>query len=320
MVTRMKIERLVFFGTAPIAVPTLAALWADAGSRVVAVCTQPDRPSGRKRKPTPSPVKVEAKRLGLPVLDPEHIRDAREELAALQPDLGVVFAYGQYMPSTIFEAPRLGSVNFHPSLLPEYRGASPIQSAIADGKTETGLSVIRVGREMDAGDILLQERVAIREEDTGASLHDRFADLAASWVPEVLARFREERVEWTPQDPDRVTECARLCKADGAVDWTLPARVLWNRLRAYQPWPGLFFEAGGGVKIKIHGARVEAKSGLPGELLETSGEGPLVACGQDALRLTRLQPPGKTPMSGDAFLNGHPLEPGTRFPGGRESA
>ena len=308
------LERLVYFGTAPIAVPALTALHRDPGSRVVAVCTQPDRPGGRKRKLQPSAVKVEAERLGLSVLDPEHIRDARGALEERRPDLGVVFAYGQYMPPSIFDLPRLGCVNFHPSLLPLYRGASPIQSAIADGRAETGLSVIRVGKEMDAGDILLQERIAIRDEDTGASLHDRFAALAAEWVPELLARFRDDRLDWTPQDPDRVVECGRLTKADGAVDWRLPARTLWNRLRAYQPWPGLFFATGDGSRIKIQWARVESRAGAPGEILEAGGDGPLIACGEEALRLLRLQPPGKTPMSGRAFLNGHPMRPGQRLP------
>lgn len=307
----MKIERLVYFGTAPIAVPALEALAALPDVQVVAVCTQPDRTSGRKRKLTPSPVKEVALRLGLPVFDPEKIGDAEEALRVLEPDLGMVFAYGQYLPSRIFDLPTLGSVNFHPSRLPEYRGASPIQSAIADGHTESALSLIQVGKQMDAGDIWWQEDVTIGPEDTSALMHDRFGALAGERVPELLQGLRNGTLERRPQEEALATECGKISKQDGAVDWTLPAEVLWNRVRAYDPWPGVFVPFGEAGNLKLLSVQLEDASGaVPGEVLSVEKSGPVVACGEGSLRFLRVQPPGKKPMSGGDFLNGHPLTPG----------
>jgi methionyl-tRNA formyltransferase len=314
MEPRMKIERIVFFGTAPIAIPSLLALHADPASKVVAVCTQPDRPKGRKRQLAPSPVKEVAMELGLPVLDPPAIADVREALTALAPDLGVVFAYGQYLPSAVFDLPSAGSVNFHPSLLPRYRGASPIQTAIARGDAETGLSLIRVGKAMDAGDVMRQERCAITPEDNSLTLHDRFARMAGDWVPDLLEAFRTDTVRWSPQDPDGVVECGRLTKQDGAVDWTLPARTLHNRLRAFVPWPGCFFAVAGLGAVKIHAASVSGAQGQPGEILAADAAGIVVGCGEEALCLTELQPPGKKSMTAESFLNGYDWKVGDRLP------
>jgi len=310
----MKIERLLYFGTAPIAVPALQALHQDPHSRVMAVCTQPDRPKGRKRVMTPSPVKACALELGIQVVDAETIGDAESQLADLKPDLALVFAYGQYLPSRIFDLPRMGSINFHPSLLPAYRGASPIQTALADGRQETGLSVIRVGKQMDAGDIQMQETVSIAEEDTAETLSDRFAHMAGEWVPELLRQFREEEVVWTPQNEDLATECGRLTKEDGDLDWSLPAQVICNRIRAYQPWPGMSFQDEQKRIIKIQQAAVVSMSGEPGTVLSTEGKGPVVACGEAALQLVRLQPPGKKPMEGAAFLRGNAWTTGMCLP------
>ena len=232
----MKIQRVIYMGTAEIAVPALNALAALEDVEVVAVCTQPDRPSGRKRKRTPSPVKTAALAHGLHVLCPERIGDAQADLEALRPDLGMVFAYGQYLPSRIFDLPTFGSINFHPSRLPEYRGASPIQSTLLDGKTETALSVLQVGAAMDAGDLWLQVPLTIEPEDDNESLHHRFADLAAELVPGLIRDLREERLVRTPQNESEVIECGKIAKADGAVDWSLPATTLHNRIRAFQPW------------------------------------------------------------------------------------
>jgi methionyl-tRNA formyltransferase len=306
----MEIERVIYMGTAPIAVPALTALAAQNDVEVVAVCTQPDRPSGRKRKLTPSPVKVRALELGLTVLDPEKIGEVESELAALKPNLGIVFAYGQYLPRAIFDLPTLGSINFHPSRLPEYRGASPIQSTLLDGKTESALSVLQVGAKMDAGDLWLQKEVKIFPEDTSETLQDRFGQLAGEVLPELLDGLRSGRLTRTPQDESRVIECGKISKADGGIDWTKPAEQLWNQIRAFQPWPGAFFPLEERGLVKIQRARVEAESGTPGEVLEGTGGGPLIACGEGALRLLILQPPGKRPMAGADFLRGHPLPPG----------
>lgn len=306
----MNIRKILYMGTAPIAVPALKALYAHPDCEVVAVCTQPDRPSGRKRRLTPSSVKSCALDLGIPVLDPEKISTAQSTLAALKPDLAVVFAYGQYLPRSIFDLPLHGSINYHPSLLPRYRGASPIQSAIQDGCTETGLSVIRVGQTMDAGDLLLQRKVCIGPDDSSENLTLRFAHLAADLVPELLRGLREETLTFTPQKGE-ATACRKIVKTDGAIDWAKSASEIHCQIRAFQPWPGSFFALGEVGLVKVLEARVEDGDAKAGTLLEPAGEGPLVACGKQALRLTLLQPPGKKPMDGHAFLNGHPLQVGT---------
>lgn len=307
----MTINNIIYMGTAPIAVPALEALHARPDCEVVAVCTQPDRPSGRKRRLTPSPVKVCALELGIPVVDPEKIGTAKAGLSALEPDLAVVFAYGQYLPRSIFDLPVHGSINFHPSLLPRYRGASPIQSALLDGCTETGLSVIRVGEKMDAGDVLLQRTVSIGPDDTSQDLTLRFARMAADLVPEVLKGLREESLTFTPQKEAEATECRKIAKADGAIDWTKSAQALHCQIRAFHPWPGAFFGLGELGSVKVLEAKVESGDAEAGTLLDLAGEGPLIACGEDALRLILLQPPGKKPMDGRSFLNGHPLQEGT---------
>ncbi len=306
------IEPLLYFGSAEIAVPTLEALAAH--HRVCAVCTQPDRPSGRKQRLTPSPVKRKAMELGLPIIDPAKIGEARDRLRALAPALAIVFAYGQYLPPSIFNLPTLGSINLHPSLLPRYRGASPIQSALADGLVRSGLSILRVSERMDAGDLLLQEPLDIHPEDTCASLSERFAARAATLILEALELLQQNRATWSPQEEALATECRKLSKSDGEVDWFRPARCIANAVRAYYPWPGVFFQLPGTGPVKILRSRVVAGDAPPGLLLPPTEEGPVVATGQEALCLLEVQPPGKTPMSGHDFLNGHPLPPGCRLP------
>jgi methionyl-tRNA formyltransferase len=307
----MSIERILYMGTAEIAVPALVALHDAPDLTVCGVCTQPDRPSGRKRVLTASPVKQKAVELGLEVLTPERVGACCEALAALKPDLLVVFAYGQYLPRPVCALPPAGAVNLHPSLLPKYRGASPIQSAVADGVSRSGLSVIRVSEMMDAGDILMQVPVEIGSEETSAELHDRFAVLSAEVIVEAVRRLRDGTAVWSPQNDAEATECRKLEKEDGRLDWKLPARVLHNRVRAYQPWPGTFSEVAGMGPLKVLRSRVEPGAGEPGAVLDVSGEGPLIACGEGALRLLRVQPPGKAAMDGGAFLNGHPLAVGS---------
>ncbi|WFB34427.1 methionyl-tRNA formyltransferase [Kiritimatiellota bacterium B12222] len=309
----MKIERILYFGTAPIAVPALKALHAQPDCDVVAVCTQPDRPSGRKRKLTPSAVKVCALELGLKVFDPEKIGEMKDELAALDADLSVVFAYGQYIPKSVFDQPHRGSINFHPSLLPTYRGASPIQSSLLDGLTASGLSVLEVSEKMDAGDLLMQGPLVISPEDNSETLHERFSQLAASWVPELLAGLRDDSLTPTPQDEALVVECGKISKADGGIQWQESAETIQNRIRAYQPWPGAFFPLADKGNLKILKSRLETGTGRPGEVLSIEGDGPLIACGEGAIRLVMVQPPGKKGMDGKSFLNGYGLQVGTIF-------
>lgn len=307
------LKRILYLGTADIAVPSLLALHEAPEFTVCGVCTQPDRPSGRKRVLTASPVKRKALDLGLPVLTPERVGACCEDLARLNPDLLVVFAYGQYLPRPVCALPPAGAINLHPSLLPKYRGASPIQSAVADGVTRSGLSVIRVSERMDAGDLLMQVPLEVGPEETSEDLHERFAVLSAEVIVEAVRAIRDETAVWRPQDEAEATECRKLEKEDGRMDWSLPAAVLHNRVRAYQPWPGTFLGLAGIGTLKVLRSRTEPGVGVPGTVLAVSAEGPLIACAEGALRLLRVQPPGKAVMDGGAFLNGHPLAVGSRL-------
>ena len=304
---------VVYLGTAEIAVPAMEAIARHPEFELRGVFSQPDRPSGRKRRLTASPVKTAALAASVPVATPEKIGEAGDQLAEWNPSIMVVFAYGQYIPRRVFEFPPLGTINLHPSLLPKYRGASPIQSAIADGETESGLSVIRVTERMDAGEILMQRRVEIGPMDTARGMSARFAELSADLIIEALSAIRDGTATWRPQDEDQVVECGKLSKENGWIDWTLSARTWQNRIRAYQPWPGVSFPLPEGERVKIHGARVEPGEGAPGEVIDLGADGPLIACGERALRLIQVQPPGKSVMSGRDFLNGHPLQCGDRL-------
>lgn len=317
MARRVHRVRILFMGSGSIAQPTLEALLASREDEVVAAVTQPDRPRGRRLRVAPCPIKAFAEAQGVPVLSPEHVgaEASVEAIQALEVDLIVVAAYGQYIKPAILALPRFEAINLHPSLLPKYRGAAPIQMAIADGETVTGVTILYVSREMDAGDILLQREEPIREEDDAVSLGGRLADLGADLVVETLDRIRRGAAERRPQDHARATLVHKLSKDDGRLDWTLPASTLRNRIRGFVPWPGCFclVEPESDSRLKVWTARVEPGSGTPGTLLNAKGGGPLVATGRDALRLLDVQPEGKPRMPGVAYLNGHPLPEGHQF-------
>lgn len=310
--------RIVFFGSAPIGFPLLDALLDSPQDDVVAVVTQPDRPVGRKLRMTPCPVKTMALEKGLPVLCPEKV-GSPEPVAALRElnaDLFVVVAYGQYIPRTVLDLPLQGSINMHPSLLPQYRGASPIQWAIAGGDDITGVTILYVSEKMDAGDIIVQREVPIRPEDNAATLEPVLAQAGAELLMEAVEQIRSGTVCAQPQNDSEATEVRKLTKENGRIDWNLPASVINNRIRAFVCWPGCFCEApvrSGMQRLKILAARVEDGSGDAGEVLEAADEGPLVATGDGALRLLRVQPAGKKAMDGSAYLRGYPLEPGTHL-------
>ena len=306
---------LVFLATGDIAVPVLHRVLADGRHRVVGVICQPDRPAGRNRQLTPCPVKQAALAAGLDVFSPERIKDPAvlEWLAARQPDLGVVFAYGQLIPRAVFDFPRFRMINIHPSLLPLYRGAAPIQWALADGRTETGVSIMYIEAAMDSGDILIQQKTEIHPEEDAAALSERLSGLGAELLLDVIGLLENGHARPTPQDPAHVTHARLLTKEDGRITWSLPAETLHNRLRGFQPWPGAFFPAPGGpaeAMIKVRRTRVEPGHGTPGHVLALEGDGPLVATGLGALRLLELQIPGKTWMSGRDFLSGGRWAPG----------
>ena len=310
--------RVVFFGSASIGFPLLDALLASSADDVVAVVTQPDRPVGRKLKLTACPVKELAQEKGLNVLCPEKI-GSEESLTALKdlvPDLFVVVAYGQYIPQAVLALPANGSINLHPSLLPKYRGSSPIQWALVNGDTATGVTILYVSQKMDAGDIILQREVPIRPEDNAITLEPILAQAGAALMMEAVEQIRAGTVNAQPQDEAAAIEVRKLVKEDGRLDWTLPASVLNNRIRAFIAWPGCFCEApvrSGMQRLKVLEARVESGSGEPGVVLDVSDEGPMVATGDGALRLLSVQPAGKNIMDGAAYLRGYPLEPGSRL-------
>jgi methionyl-tRNA formyltransferase len=305
--------RIVFFGSASIGFPSLAALLASRCDEVVAVVTQPDRPAGRKQQLTPCPVKTFAQERGLPVLSPEKVKESLLELTALNADLFVVVAYGQYIPQSVLTLPAHGSINLHPSMLPKYRGSSPIQWALANGDTRTGVTILYVSEKMDAGDIILQRELPIDPEATSATLEPVLAEAGAQLLMEAIEDIRAGTVQRHPQDDEVAIEVRKLAKEDGRIDWTQPANVLRNRIRGFTPWPGCFCEMPDGQRLKVLRAAVEKKSGVPGEILDVTGDGLLVAAGEGALRLLEVQPAGKKVMDGAAYLRGYSPAPGTRF-------
>jgi len=305
--------RVIFFGSASIGFPSLEALLASAHDEVLAVVTQPDRPAGRKQQLTSCPVKLFAQGRGIPVLSPEKVKESLPELAALNADLFIVVAYGQYISRSVLELPQYGAINLHPSLLPKYRGSSPIQWALANGDTETGVTILYVSEKMDAGDIILQRDLPIDPEATSATLEPVLAQAGAKLLIEAVEHIRAGTVQRHPQDDAAVIEVCKLTKEDGRLDWTQPAVVLRNRIRGFTPWPGCFCEMPGGQRLKVLRAAVEENSGAPGEILDVTGDGLLVAAGRGALRLLDVQPAGKKVMNGASYLQGYPLGPGIRL-------
>jgi methionyl-tRNA formyltransferase len=237
---------LVFIGTPAFAVPSLHALVRDSHS-IAAVITQPDRPAGRHKTPRPPPVKAAAVELGLPVLQPTSLRDGDTlaRLRELSPEVIVVVAYGQILRQAVLDIPARGVVNVHPSLLPRWRGASPIPAAIIAGDERTGVTIMLMDAGMDSGPILTQTEAPIDDSDTTASLSDTLSQAGAQLLAETLPRWLAGEIEPQPQDESQATVCLLLRKEDGAIDWTLPASDIWRRVRAYNPWPGAFTSLGG---------------------------------------------------------------------------
>lgn len=306
--------RIVFMGSAELAIPALKALLAQQQDEVVGVVSQPDRPAGRKRILSPSPLKAFAEEQGLYVMAPEKVGDSDSVacLAALNPDLLVVVAYGQYIPARVIELAPHKAINLHPSLLPMYRGSAPIQWALANGDAVTGVSIIYLAPTMDAGDVLRQETYPIGHDDTSLTLHHSLSEVGAALLLRAVDDIRCGQVVRTPQDEERVVEIRKLTKEDGAIDWSMPAQQIRNRIRAFDPWPGSYCILPDGAILKVWSAAlVEGVAGVPGEVLD--GE-LLVATGSGALRLTEIQPVGKKRMPASAFLNGHPIAAGSHLP------
>jgi len=313
-VARLKV---MFMGAGTLACPLLEGLLAAGRDDVVAVVTPPDRAAGRGLQCRACPLKPLAARAGLPVLAPEDVNDdaVLSPLMAFAPDVIVVACFGQFLKRRLLDIPRLGAINVHPSLLPRYRGASPIQWTLANGEAESGVTVLYVTPKMDAGDVLAQERVAINPDEAAPELEARLAVLGASLLVRVLDDFRAGRTQGIPQDESLATYAPKLAKEDGQVDWTHPADVIRNRLRGFFPWPGAYTLLPNGTLLKIHAMHVEAGHGAPGTVLDAGADGPLIAAGTGAVRLTQVQPAGRKSMPGGAFLRGHRLQPGDRLGG-----
>jgi methionyl-tRNA formyltransferase len=310
--------RVVFMGTAELACASLRALLQPGPFTVQAVVTQPNRPKGRQLKPQPSAVFQVGAAAALPILQPEKARDPVffQQLAAFEPEIIVVAAYGQILPQSILDLPRFGCVNVHTSLLPKYRGAAPIQWAILNNDTETGVTIMKMSAGLDTGDILSQRATPIGPDETAASLHDRLAILGAELLVETLPRVVAGESTAKPQNEAQATYARKITKEDGHLDWSQPALALRNKVRAFTPWPGAYTfcpDQGDGRMLKIWRAEIEPGEGQPGCVLETDRSKLIVACGTDALRIDELQLQGGRKMSTADFLAGHALPPGSRF-------
>ena len=289
--------RLIFAGTPEFAASHLQALL-DAGLNIIAVYTQPDRPAGRGQKLAMSAVKQLALAHDLPVYQPSSLRspEAQSELASLQPDLMVVVAYGLILPQAVLDTPRLGCINSHASLLPRWRGAAPIQRAIEAGDQASGVTVMQMEAGLDTGPMLLKVDTPISSQDTGGSLHDRLAELGSAAVVKAIQALAAGTLQGQIQDDALATYAHKLNKQDAAIDWQRPAVELDRLIRAFNPWP-LAHARWQDQPLKIWAAQPEAGSGQPGEILDCSKHGLLVACAEGALRLTRLQLPGGKPLA-----------------------
>jgi len=299
--------RLAFMGSPDFAVPALAAL-VDAGHTIAAVYCQPPRPAGRGQAVRASPVHVAAEQLGLEVRTPSRLRGdvaVQADFAALALDAAVVVAYGLILPPEFLAAPRRGCLNIHASLLPRWRGAAPIQAAILAGDTETGITIMQMDAGLDTGPTLLREAVPITATTTAAVLHDLLAAIGARLILRALA----EDPSPVPQPSEGASYAPKLTRADARIDWTDDAMALERRVRAFDPWPGTFTLLDGAM-LKVLTALPVAGKGEPGEVLD---DHLTVACGNGALRPTRLQLAGRAPLDTEAFLRGHPVPIGTRL-------
>lgn len=300
--------RIVFMGAGEIGVPTLQALL-NSEHEVVGVVTQPDKPVGRSQLIEPPPIKKALSGTNIPVLQPARIKDrqAIEEIRALRPDVMVVMAYGQILPRGVLEIPEIACLNLHASLLPRWRGAAPIQAAIAAGDREIGITLMYMDEGLDTGDILLQRTIDILPADTGGALHDRLAAVAPETLLESLDLLAKGKAPRTPQDNAVATYAPKLKREDGKIDWSDPADAIERKIRAFDPWPGAFMTVStdGTRNLKIFSATVIDLRGKPGKILCSEAE-LVVAAGEGALSLGEVQLEGKRRMSAMEFLRGHP--------------
>ena len=294
--------RVLFIGTGDIGVPALRWLVESKQHELLGVVTQPDKPVGREQRIEAPPIKRAAAGSSVPILQPNRIKDAVEEIRTLNPDVIVVLAYGQILPRTILEIPRIACLNLHASLLPRHRGAAPIQAAIVAGDSETGISVMYMDEGLDTGDVLLQKRIEIQPDETGGSLHDRLAEIAPAALSDALAQLKSGAAPRTPQDSSTATYAPKLKREDGRIDWNEPAELIERKIRAFDPWPGAFTalrdETGRERNLKVFRASVvDSWSADPANLVIPTKRG--------AIRLDEVQLEGKRRMSAEEFLRGY---------------
>lgn len=305
--------RIVFMGTPDFAVPTLSEI-VGRGHEVVAVYTRAPAPAGRRGLDlTPSPVHAVAERFGLPVFTPKSLKgeEAAEAFRAHDADVAVVVAYGLILPQAILDAPRLGCLNLHGSLLPRWRGAAPIQRAIMAGDRETGVAVMQMEAGLDTGPVGLVERIPIGPDMTAGELHDRMMVIGADLMGRALAALERGGLAFTPQADVGVEYAAKIEKAETRIDWSKPAQEVHDRIRGLAPFPGAWFPLGPDeARVKVLRSTLAEGAGLPGTVLD---DRLAIACGAGAVRLVELQKAGKQPMGAETFLRGNAVAPGSRL-------
>ncbi|MBP1156093.1 MULTISPECIES: methionyl-tRNA formyltransferase [unclassified Paenibacillus] len=310
--------RVIFMGTPEFAVPSLQILLKHEEVEVVAVVTQPDRPVGRKRVLTPTPVKAEAEKHGLPVLQPERLRspESVQAISALQPDLIVTAAYGQILPKSVLDLPRFGCINIHASLLPQYRGGAPIHYAVMNGESVTGVTIMYMAEGLDTGDMISKIEVPIEDRDTTGTMFGKLSAAGAKLLEETLPDLISGTAKAVPQNDEEAVYSPNISREQERIDWTKPAIHIWNLVRALHPRPGAFTLWKGDVlKIwacaKPDTAEPVPSGTIPGTVLEAGDRGIAVATGQGVLRITELQPAGKKTMDAADFVRGGQLTSGT---------
>ncbi len=313
--------RIIFFGTPAFAVPSLNALL-ESQHAVVGLVSQPDRPKGRGHHVAPTPTKAVALAAGIPVLQPVRLREDAflAQMAALEPDLGVVAAYGRILPDALLAVPRLGMINVHGSLLPRYRGAAPVHRAVIAGDEATGITIMRVVAELDAGPMLAAVTRAIGAEDTSVDVERDLADAGGLLLLDVVNRIAAGPIVETPQENSLATYAPKLLKTESPIDWSLPSRAIHDRVRGLQPWP-MASSTVDGVRCLIHRTAVVQEGGshlllaqpaVPGSVAEAAGDVLAVVAGDgQTVRILEIQPEGRRVMSAREFISGHRLVPGT---------
>jgi methionyl-tRNA formyltransferase len=309
--------RILFMGTGDICLPTLDWLIRTSKHDLLAVVTQPDRPVGRRLVLTPPEVKLRAQAVGIPVHQPEKLKLHLDELRPYQADIAVVMAYGQILNRETLELPRHGCINIHASLLPRHRGAAPIQAAIRDGDAASGVTIMHIARELDAGDIILMRSIPLASDETGGSLHDKLAQLAPHALEDALDHIAAGTAARTPQDHALATHTGKLSRENGRIDWTHDAASIERMVRAYDPWPGCHTVLPDGSVLKIHAVRAQAGSSAcaaPGTVIAADAKsGLLISTGSSLLEIKELQAPNGKRLTASDYLRGHSIEVGSRW-------